>query len=585
MPRGSSSGSDRSPRHHTGYLSTPAQWGPGARRSGAPPPSAPPYVNSTAATVGSSVVIPDSSAALPGLSATAAGTTTGNGYSSKNGTGPTESTLGSAIIVGARRSGDGSAADEADEADEAGGTSPHAGSVGAGAGPSGAQAEGSGRLVRGGSVASDRSSVYEDDDWHDARSVASNWSYKSGSSLAAINDAGIKAARAGAAAAAAAATAAVAAAKDLPSLSNQQDAAARSNAAPAPASPDSNAPATTTAAAAVVQPPQVRVKRQRTPEPTAQSDHEASVTGQFSTPVLAAPHRTGSMPSSSIGALPIPASAHFSADAEPLAASSASPAAAVAAVPIGQDCDVSGASLRVRPVPVGLPLPAAVAPAAQRSSAVALPLPSPRPALRLGVEPRAAPLRAGEDPDLPAWVPPQVIPGLDPATRFVPIPRHTGLEGYWEKVPELSSPLPMPLDVFLKASYFVRTIHESIKGIALEEDDKTLVVKARVKLPLGMTHDHEERYPKDNSTHTVLIRRDVTPGRSITRMYWMEDGSALLVCDSVTMYGTVDRKGYEVVRKIEGGSMLHCRQWVVIVPSGEWAEQVFVGRKTPLSRK
>ena len=39
----------------------------------------------------------------------------------------------------------------------------------------------------------------------------------------------------------------------------------------------------------------------------------------------------------------------------------------------------------------------------------------------------------------------------------------------------------------------------------------------------------QERYPKDGSTHTTHMRRDVRPGRSVTRMYFTDRGQVLLV--------------------------------------------------------
>ncbi len=45
-------------------------------------------------------------------------------------------------------------------------------------------------------------------------------------------------------------------------------------------------------------------------------------------------------------------------------------------------------------------------------------------------------------------------------------------------------------------------------------------------------HPHlprQERYPKDGSIHTSHMRRDVRPGRSLTRMYYTDRGQVLLV--------------------------------------------------------
>lgn len=53
----------------------------------------------------------------------------------------------------------------------------------------------------------------------------------------------------------------------------------------------------------------------------------------------------------------------------------------------------------------------------------------------------------------------------DPTTRWQPIPKVTPYIGYWSKIPEQSSPLPMPIDVAFASSWMVRKAHESIRGI------------------------------------------------------------------------------------------------------------------------
>ncbi|KXZ52233.1 hypothetical protein GPECTOR_10g864 [Gonium pectorale] len=278
------------------------------------------------------------------------------------------------------------------------------------------------------------------------------------------------------------------------------------------------------------------------------------------------------------------------------AAAGSLPADAAATV-IDQDDRSSGAdksrSSRELALPPALPQPPGTPPLPRRL------LTPPQPAIVLSpseatagvivaVSPLAAPsLSAGGvlEVELPAWVPRRPIPGLDPSTRYLPVPKVTGLGGYWAKVPERSAPLPMPLDVALKASRMARTAHESIRGILLRETDDELVVKARIVLPFGVKYQHEEHYHKNASVHTSYMRRDVRPGRSVTRIYWTEDGCALLVCESSDLTGHVDHIGYELLRVIEGGDTLHCRQWVVILPSGEMAEQVFVGRRAEIPGK
>lgn len=51
------------------------------------------------------------------------------------------------------------------------------------------------------------------------------------------------------------------------------------------------------------------------------------------------------------------------------------------------------------------------------------------------------------------------------ASAFAPVPEELHLNGYWAKVPELSAPSPMPIDVMLGASWMTRKAHESIRGI------------------------------------------------------------------------------------------------------------------------
>lgn len=63
----------------------------------------------------------------------------------------------------------------------------------------------------------------------------------------------------------------------------------------------------------------------------------------------------------------------------------------------------------------------------------------------------------------------------------------------------------------------------------LRDEPSALVLKARLTLPLGIRMTHEERYPRDNSSHTSLVRRDVSAGRSITRMYYTADDDVLLM--------------------------------------------------------
>ncbi|GLI63043.1 hypothetical protein VaNZ11_005905, partial [Volvox africanus] len=175
-----------------------------------------------------------------------------------------------------------------------------------------------------------------------------------------------------------------------------------------------------------------------------------------------------------------------------------------------------------------------------------------------------------------------LIPGLDPQTRFRPVPKVTGVAGYWAKIPELSAPIPMPIDVALNANRVARVAHESIKGILLRETDTQIIVKARLTLPLGLKHTHEERYNKDNSTYTLMIRRDVRPGRSITRMFYTADGDVLLVCESLDMAGRTTHIGYELAHVYENGEKIRCRQWVLILHSGIMVEQYFVGCRAPL---
>ena len=65
--------------------------------------------------------------------------------------------------------------------------------------------------------------------------------------------------------------------------------------------------------------------------------------------------------------------------------------------------------------------------------------------------------------------------------------------------------------------------------LQIREDGQQLQVKARVRIPPGIPHTHVETYPKDSSSHTSFMRRDVRPGRSFTRIYFTAAGEVVLV--------------------------------------------------------
>eukprot|EP00198_Chlamydomonas_reinhardtii_P006962 XP_001696298.1 predicted protein [Chlamydomonas reinhardtii] len=279
----------------------------------------------------------------------------------------------------------------------------------------------------------------------------------------------------------------------------------------------------------------------------ATNDYDANsganaVTGHFSTPVLAAPHRTHSTTPPSSGSAAIVPSA-----------------AADAAHATTASQHVTGAEPPLLPRTLAAASPGLVS---EHGGAAATP--------RRTVTPCASPVLVlgGPAPERPVWVPYPPVPNLDPATRWLPVPAVTGVAGYWAKIPELSAGSPMPIDVALGVNRLARSAHESIKGILLREDAAVLIVKARINLGLGMRMTHEERYPKDGSTHTTHMRRDVRPGRSVTRMYFTDRGQ-------VTAEPAVVPGG-------EAGEVIRCRQWVRVASTGVITEQFFVGRKAPL---
>ncbi|KAG2500209.1 hypothetical protein HYH03_001787 [Edaphochlamys debaryana] len=518
-PKGqSSSGSDRSPHHqHTGYLTTgPFALQPGVRPAATGPRHPSPH----------GVRMPDPTAPAPGPGL-GPGYEEGEGEGSFDGTATTGAGQTSLLYGSTAYATQGSNAADVTERGLETAAYAEAEELAGGAG-----------VRRGGHSSISDMTAEDADDWHDARSVASTFSVGSlGGGPGAGGSRGASPRAAG-----------VQEAEFLPQPHHQVQAQPYTSPFGQFKQPGGALPAaagkltspTAAAAAAPATPPQTR--RQAAPPP--QSDDNA-LTGQFSTPVLAAPHRTGSNP------------LHVSNPSSAVAGT----AAAAAVGPGGAVTVPGGAS--VWAVVRELELTEAEAEPAEEEP-----------------EEAAAPA-AVAGPGAPSWAPSAHVPGMDPATRYAPVPSHTGLEGYWAKIPELSARAPMPVDVVLNASRLARSAHESIKGVLLRESDTNLVVKARVSLPLGLKVTHVETYPKDNSSHTSLMRRDVRPGRSHTHMYYTEAGEVLLVCESADLGGRVDHMGYELM---SDGETLTCRQWVVIAASGKTAEQFFVGKKSPIPR-
>lgn len=164
------------------------------------------------------------------------------------------------------------------------------------------------------------------------------------------------------------------------------------------------------------------------------------------------------------------------------------------------------------------------------------------------------------------------------------MPAVTGFAGYWAKVAELSSPLPMPIDVVMGASWVARKAHESIKGIKITESKDSVVINARVTL-MGASIIHREIYKKDGSVSNGVMRRDVKPGSVDYHAYFTSRGELVLIVKTYNVYGKLEFVGVEAITLKDDGNTIYCKQACHINHKNASALQDFVGKKAPMPAK
>lgn len=183
----------------------------------------------------------------------------------------------------------------------------------------------------------------------------------------------------------------------------------------------------------------------------------------------------------------------------------------------------------------------------------------------------------------PPWVPPEPLISLEPSTSFVPAPKNIGLEGYWAKVPDESSPNPLPIDELIKAHFVARKAHETISGIKVVETTESVQIKIKLSV-WGLPSLYTEQYNKDGSTYVGMLRRDVRPGKSVLRMYFTDAGDTIFVADSFNMTGGLDFRGEERVRVLDDGCTIKFSMFCHSYLTNQHARQYFTGRKSLLPK-
>ncbi|GAX77842.1 hypothetical protein CEUSTIGMA_g5284.t1 [Chlamydomonas eustigma] len=181
----------------------------------------------------------------------------------------------------------------------------------------------------------------------------------------------------------------------------------------------------------------------------------------------------------------------------------------------------------------------------------------------------------------PDWAPPKPLRFIDISTKYVPIPPVMGLDGYWQKVSESSTPNPLPIDSLIKASWMARKAHESISGIKIRETQNDITLKMKLQL-MGIPNLYFETFRKDGCPTTSSLRRDVRAGKSTTRMYYTDKREVILIVDSFTLMGHQDFHGEEILCVQEDGQQVFIKMYCEDVRSLESACQFFTGVKSEL---
>ncbi|WIA30241.1 hypothetical protein OEZ86_000332 [Tetradesmus obliquus] len=187
-------------------------------------------------------------------------------------------------------------------------------------------------------------------------------------------------------------------------------------------------------------------------------------------------------------------------------------------------------------------------------------------------------------PQTGPWVPEEPLLFAEPGLRFVPVPAVTGFAGFWEVVPERTTPHPQPIDVALGASYIVRKVHKSLPGMDLKEVNNQLLLSAQPKfLPPGLPAAYTEVFEKNSQAGgSWNMRRDMRLGSTVGKIYMTECGMLILRSECKPAFGRkVDIILEDYLTLEEGGTVIVDRMCCLEVATGRRIEQVQVARLRP----
>ncbi|KAG1681576.1 hypothetical protein FOA52_014084 [Chlamydomonas sp. UWO 241] len=197
-----------------------------------------------------------------------------------------------------------------------------------------------------------------------------------------------------------------------------------------------------------------------------------------------------------------------------------------------------------------------------------------------GVAPAAVSALCRElQPDAPEWAPRERMAFIDnETTRYVQAPA-VSIAGYWAKVPSASSASPLPIDALIGANWLACRAHDSIEGIQIEETADSMLVRVKINT-MALKFMYTETYRKDGASTTCVLRRDLRPGFTRTRLYCTTDGTIVLVVESLNMRGGIDFRGEEYIRMSDDGGSIHFKQHCFNCSTGKSAVQFFTGSRT-----
>ncbi|KAF6265361.1 RNA dependent RNA polymerase-domain-containing protein [Scenedesmus sp. NREL 46B-D3] len=194
------------------------------------------------------------------------------------------------------------------------------------------------------------------------------------------------------------------------------------------------------------------------------------------------------------------------------------------------------------------------------------------------------PLPEVQLPQTGPWVPDTPLLFAEPGLRFIPVPAVTGFAGFWEVIPERTTPHPQPIDVMLGASFLVKKVHKSLPGLDLKEVNGQLLLAAQPKfLPPGLPAAYTEVFEKNKAEGgSWNMRRDMRLGSTVGKIYMTDSGTLILRSETKPAFGRkVDLILEDYLTLEEGGQVIVDRMCCLEVATGRRVTQYQVARLRP----